>query len=112
MWLEHWRKELPIIFPLRDFFSRQPLSVTRELLCRISAGGPNVTRRQIEAIDIPTLVVGHARDFVHPLAMAQELAAMIPLADMVEITPKADNKELYRKDFKAALSAFLQELQP
>jgi pimeloyl-ACP methyl ester carboxylesterase len=95
---------------LRSFFSRQPLSVTRELLCRISADGPGIGRSEIEAIQVPTLVIGMARDFIHPLAKAQELATMIPGATLVEITPKAVNRDLYRRDFTAALLAFLKEL--
>jgi pimeloyl-ACP methyl ester carboxylesterase len=95
---------------LRKFFSRQPHSVTRELLCRISADGPGVSKLEIEAIKVPTLIIGHARDFVHPLAMAKDLATMIPCATLVEITPKAENWERYRNDFKTALAAFLKGL--
>jgi pimeloyl-ACP methyl ester carboxylesterase len=95
---------------LRGLFTRQPTAVTSELLCRIAADGPGVTRAEIQAIHVPTLVIGHARDFIHPLAMARELSALIPLAAFVEITPKAENKELYCQDFKAALAGFLKEL--
>jgi pimeloyl-ACP methyl ester carboxylesterase len=97
---------------LRSFFSRQPLSVTQDLLCRISADGPGVSRSEIEAIHIPALVIGSARDMIHPLAKAQELATMIPGATLIEITPKAENKDFYRRDFTAALLAFLKELEP
>jgi pimeloyl-ACP methyl ester carboxylesterase len=95
---------------LRGLFTRQPIAVTSELLCRIAADGPGVTRPEIQAIQVPTLVIGHARDFIHPLAMARELSGLIPLAAFVEITPKAENKELYCQDFKAALAAFLKEI--
>jgi pimeloyl-ACP methyl ester carboxylesterase len=95
---------------LRSFFSRQPVSTTAELLRRISADGPNITRKQIGSIQIPTLVIGTARDVVHPLAMAKELAAIIPHSNMVEITPKADSRERYRDEFSAALSAFLKSV--
>jgi pimeloyl-ACP methyl ester carboxylesterase len=95
---------------LRGMFSRQPASTTRELLCRISAGGPEITRDQIRAIRVPALIISTARDFVHPLAMAHELAALIPDAKMAQITPKSDSPELYRNEFKAALSSFLDGL--
>lgn len=95
---------------LRSFFSRQPIEVTRELLCRISEDGPKVTREEVASIDVPTLVIGHALDFVHPLAMAQSLAALIPGAKLAEITPKAANRDSYRSDFRTALSTFLREL--
>ena len=95
---------------LRSFFSRQPVSVTRELLCRISADGPGISGSEIEAIQVPTLIIGMERDFIHPLAKARELATTIPGATLVEITPKAVNRDLYRRDFTAALLAFLKEL--
>jgi len=96
---------------LRSFFSRQPFSVTRELLCRISADGPEISKSEIEQIHVPALVIGLERDFIHPFAKAQELASMIPSATLVEITPKAVNRDLYRRDFTAALLAFLKELE-
>jgi len=92
---------------LHSFFSRQPISTTRELLCRISADGSAISRDQIGHVGVPTLVLGNARDFVHPLAKAKELAALIPQANMVEITSKSDSRERYRDEFRAALSAFL-----
>jgi pimeloyl-ACP methyl ester carboxylesterase len=96
---------------LRNFFSRQPIPVTRELLCRISVDGPGISRSEVEAIPVPTLVIGTARDFIHPLVKAKELAALIPEATLIEITPKAENRELYRHEFRAALLAFLKELE-
>jgi pimeloyl-ACP methyl ester carboxylesterase len=95
---------------LLGFFSRRPLATTRELLRRISGDGPGISRDQIAAIRQPALVIGTARDFVHPLAKAKELAALIPNATMVEITPKSDSRDAYRRDFRAALSAFLKRL--
>jgi pimeloyl-ACP methyl ester carboxylesterase len=95
---------------LRGFFSRQPLAVTSALLSRIANDGPGVSWPQIAAIQVPTLVIGHGRDYIHPIAMARDLAAAIPGAALAEITPKADDKELFRTEFKAALAAFFKEL--
>jgi pimeloyl-ACP methyl ester carboxylesterase len=95
---------------LLNLFSREPHSVTRELLRRISADGPGLNRGEIAAICVPTLVIGHIRDFVHPLALAQALFAMIPSAKMLEITPKAQSIEAYRQDFSHGLSTFLKEM--
>jgi pimeloyl-ACP methyl ester carboxylesterase len=95
---------------LLSFFARQPVEVTASLLSRISADGPGVTRAGIAAFAIPALVIGHERDIIHPVAMARELAGLIPHARLVEITPKAESFERYRSDFEAALAAFLQEV--
>ena len=95
---------------LRGFFLRQPLAVTRDLLRRIAADGPGVTPEQIGAIAAPTLVIGCARDFIHPLALARSLAEKIPFARFVEVAAKADDPLLYRNQTRAALAAFLKEI--
>lgn len=95
---------------ITSFFNRQPIPVTSALLTRISADGPGVTQAAIRALAIPTLVIGHERDLVHPLADARTLADLIPNAKLVEITPKATDRDRYRAEFRAALAAFLQDL--
>lgn len=95
---------------LRGFFSREPVAVTRELLCRIAADGPGIAAAAIADIAVPTLVIGHTEDFVHPLDHAITLAAAIPGARLVRITPKAQSRTRYEADFRAALAAFLSEL--
>ncbi len=97
---------------IRGFFSRVPQDVTAALLTRISADGPGVSEADVAALAVPTLVIGHGRDTVHPIANARHLAQTIRLARLVEITPKADDPQRYRSDFRAALAAFLTELRP
>jgi pimeloyl-ACP methyl ester carboxylesterase len=94
---------------LTGFFAREPIAVTSELLTRISADGPGVTRREIERIAVPALVIGHERDAIHPMAMAEELASLIASARLVRITPKATDVNRYRAEFRAAISTFLTE---
>ncbi len=94
---------------LRGFFDRAPQTVTAELLRRISADGPGVDRDQVSGIAMPTLVIGHGRDAVHPLAHAEALAELIPGAWLDIIPPKADDPDGYRAGFRAALDQFLQE---
>ena len=94
---------------LRGFFARAPLSVTSALLTRISADGPGVSRDQVAGLRIPTLVIGHERDVVHPLAAARELAALIPGSRLSIVSPKADDLEGYRAAFRASLRSFLKE---
>jgi pimeloyl-ACP methyl ester carboxylesterase len=95
---------------LRGFFTREPVQVTADLLRRISADGPGVSEDEVRAITVPTLVIGHARDAIHPLAYATTLACLIPQAQFAEITPKADSAERYRADFHSVLSNFLKGL--
>ncbi|MGV1757310.1 alpha/beta fold hydrolase [Rhizobium sp. A22-96] len=95
---------------LLGFFSRLPHDVTAALLTAISGDGPGVTDAQVRAITVPTLVIGHERDVIHPLIHAQALAEMIPSARFVKITPKAENRSQYLADFRMAMSNFFKEL--
>ena len=94
---------------LRGFFARKPLNITAALLTRIAADGPGVTEEQVARLTVPTLVIGHDRDVVHPIAMAQELAALIPRSSLSIIPPKADDLEGYRTAFRTSLRTFLEE---
>ena len=94
---------------IRGFFSREPIGVTAALLRQISSDGPGVSEDEVRTIAVPTLVIGHERDVVHPISYARILAEWIPGARFIEITPKAEDPEAYQADFKAALAAFLME---
>jgi pimeloyl-ACP methyl ester carboxylesterase len=90
---------------LRGFFGRPP--GFGRLLEAIAADGPGVGEAEIAGIAVPTLVIGHGRDLAHPLAHAEALAALIPGARLVAITPKATDRAGYVRDFRAALGGFL-----
>ena len=94
---------------LLGFFDRQPTDQTCALLAAIGHDGPAVSRTEIAAINLPTLVIGTARDSVHPLVMAEELARLIPQASLAKITAKSDNRDLYVTEFRAAIGRFLKE---
>ena len=95
---------------LRGFFAREPIAVTAALLTKISRDGVGVSMDELGRLGVPTLVIGTARDLMHPLAMARELAATIPGARLAEIAPKATDRAAYVREFKAALAAFLEEI--
>lgn len=95
---------------LRSFFTREPIATTSALLTRIAADGPGVSASEVETLGLPTLVIGQARDPLHPLAYAESLAAMITGARFERITPKAESRERYVTDFRAVLARFLTEL--
>jgi pimeloyl-ACP methyl ester carboxylesterase len=83
--------------------------VTAELLTRISRDGPGVSEAQLAALALPTLVIGHGEDVIHPMAHARALAAAIPGARCLEIPPKARGREAYEAAFRTGLSRFLEE---
>jgi pimeloyl-ACP methyl ester carboxylesterase len=94
---------------LLGFFSRQPLAVTSALLTSISSDGPDISEEQLRHLTIPTLVIGHKQDSVHPIVHAVTIAGLIPGARFVEITPKAQDRVRYVADFHSAMHHFLKD---
>jgi pimeloyl-ACP methyl ester carboxylesterase len=95
---------------LTGFFARQPVSVTGALLTSISGDGPGVTGDEVARVAVPTLVIGTARDSVHPLALAQTIATMIRGAELVEITPKATDRTRHVSELRGVLRRFLENV--
>jgi pimeloyl-ACP methyl ester carboxylesterase len=95
---------------LRGFFTRPSPAAFAALIGSIAIDGPGVTRAQAAALTVPTLVIGHKRDFVHPLAYAETLAATIPGAQLVEITPKVTDPARHGEEFHSALRRWLSSL--
>jgi len=95
---------------LRGFFGREPQVVTAALLQRISADGPGLTADEVRAITVHAVVIGNAADAIHPLAHARSLAALLPQAQLVEITPKSVSREMYVKDMQTTLLQFIRTL--
>ncbi|TCL64089.1 alpha/beta hydrolase [Rhizobium sp. BK251] len=95
---------------LTGFFARQPIQVTATLLTAIAGDGPGVTEEEIGNLAIPTLVIGHQQDLIHPLSHAHSIAGCVPAAKFVEITPKVVNRAQYVSDFHTAMRNFLREL--
>ena len=92
------------------FFDRRPTDQTQALLATIADDGPGVGLDAMARIDVPALVIGTGRDLAHPLQMAKALAARIPKAELVEITPKSDNRGAYVREFRDAVGGFLKEV--
>jgi pimeloyl-ACP methyl ester carboxylesterase len=95
---------------LLGFFTRQPIDQTRALLATIGNDGPGVRRQDIAALAMPALIIGTDRDAVHPLAMAHELATLIPTSQFVQITSKSEDPDSYVVEFREALRRFLKEI--
>lgn len=89
-------------------FDAPDLTGRAALLSAIAADGPGVSRDQLAALSMPTLVIGHGQDAVHPLAFAQELTGLIPAARLVTITPKSVSREAYLAEFSKAIGSFFE----
>lgn len=95
---------------LAGFFDHPNPVLLAELLDAIANDGPGVDESEIRSLAIPTLVVGHELDLVHPMDYARTLAAMINDAHFAEITPKVVDKARYSAELRAALAAFIKHL--
>jgi pimeloyl-ACP methyl ester carboxylesterase len=93
---------------LQGFFARAHAESTMELLARIPLDGPGVSRAKIAAIRVPTLIVGNAEDFVHPLDYASALQQSIRGARLRVIPSKSVDKALHEAELREALASFLQ----
>jgi pimeloyl-ACP methyl ester carboxylesterase len=95
---------------MRSFFTREPVS-TVALLSRSPAQGPGVSREQISRLALPTLVIANEGDYVHSIAMATEVAGLIPGAELKIIPAKHAPRGAYTEAFRAALDEFLSEVE-
>jgi pimeloyl-ACP methyl ester carboxylesterase len=93
---------------LMGFFTREPAAVTAALLTAISHDGPGVDAEQLRRIAVPTLVITTRMDMIHPLALAEEIAGLIPQARLAEITPKGVDRQKHVAEFRNALDDFLK----
>ncbi len=92
---------------LTGFFDRAPVSRTAILLNAISRDGPQVTASDLQALRVRALVAGCAEDSIHPLALSQKLAAMIPQAVHVTLPPKGRDKPAHIAALHHAITDFL-----
>lgn len=95
---------------LLSFFGREPIATTAALLQAIATDGPGITEPDLAALTVPTLVIGTRHDAIHPLPMAERLAALIPGAKLLEATPKSIDKPGYLADLHTALAAFSEDI--
>jgi pimeloyl-ACP methyl ester carboxylesterase len=92
---------------LLGFFDRPNPHSTMTLLSRIPADGPGISPDYLRMLRLPTLVIANDQDYVHPLATAERLTALIPGAVKRKITSKTVDRTRYVAEFKQTLSHFL-----
>ena len=78
---------------------------------RIPAHAPKNTREDWKRIRVPTLVIVNRQDAIHPFEFGETLAATIPNASLVEVTPKSVNKDAHAADVQRAIDSFLARLR-
>ena len=69
---------------------------------------PSTNRRDWAAIRVPTLVLAHRGDPVHPFEYGEIYARLIPDAEFQEITPKSVSVEQHGRDVQEFIGSFLR----
>jgi pimeloyl-ACP methyl ester carboxylesterase len=92
------------------FFTRPDSEGTIALLSRIADDSPGVTAGMLRSIEVPTWIVANDQDFVHPIAYAERLRALIPNAQLRTITSKTVDRMRYVAEFREALAASLMSM--
>jgi pimeloyl-ACP methyl ester carboxylesterase len=95
---------------LLNMFERTPHDITSQLLSRVAGGGPDISPADIAAIRVPTLIIANGDDYIHPLSIADRLAATIPDATQVVITSKYESDTRHTVEFRNAIAMFLDRL--
>ncbi len=96
---------------LLGFFERANPASIAALLSRIAADGPGVSHETAATLHVPALVIGNAMDAVHPLSYAATLAATLPRATLLQVTPKAQDRAAHAAEVRAAITEFLASLE-
>ncbi|GMV97083.1 MAG: hypothetical protein AMXMBFR83_14420 [Phycisphaerae bacterium] len=105
------RRESPDVAAsgLRQFDDPRAVETVARLE-RIPPDAPCRSLDELAAIAVPTLVLAHHQDPVHPFAYGQALAAAIPGAVLREIASKSVSVERHTADVQRHIETFLQEL--
>lgn len=95
---------------LMGFFDRGPQAATARLLTEISADGPGITPADLRALRLPVLICATVEDAIHPTAVAQSLANLIPQSQLAHLPPKGRDKPAHLAALNAAMTRFLKEM--
>jgi pimeloyl-ACP methyl ester carboxylesterase len=74
---------------------------------RLAADAPCSDRTRYGQLGIPVLILGNGQDPIHPWSLASSLAALIPGAELHEVTPKSVSLDRHAADVERRISDFL-----
>jgi len=75
---------------------------------RIARYSPSYTRRQLQTICVPTLVLANRQDPLHPYEYGRRLARIVPEAEFRELTPKSISATAHAADVQKCVETFLR----
>ncbi len=93
---------------LEDQLTKPKAYERRARLERVTKSCPIISWSEVEALTMPTLVVGNSPDAAHPMEMAEEWARRVPDGRLAVIPPKTDINA-HRAEFQKHFRKFLVE---
>lgn len=94
---------------LLGYTSRPEARAFAQVLLDIATQPPGVSLQQVQALQLPCLIIGNEMDAVHPMSSAETLAMTIPKARLIRVAPKAQDRPRHHAEICAAIAAFLAE---
>ncbi len=92
---------------LVGMFQNPRAEETVEKLDRMPRDCPSIDRSSWTKIAVPTLVLANRQDPIHPYAMGETLAEIIPGAELHELTPKCVDIAAHGEDVQRHMTEFL-----
>jgi pimeloyl-ACP methyl ester carboxylesterase len=89
---------------------RPGLEATIATLASLPADAPCPFPEGWRELRVPALVLVNELDALHPVEYGRRLAAGIPVAQLVEITPKEHDPALHARKAREAIEAFIERL--
>jgi pimeloyl-ACP methyl ester carboxylesterase len=74
---------------------------------RLAADAPCSDRTRYGQLRVPALILGNGQDPIHPWPLASSLAALIPGAELHEVTPKSVSLDRHAADVERRINEFL-----
>ncbi|MDH2327110.1 alpha/beta hydrolase [Cereibacter sp. SYSU M97828] len=92
---------------IRGFFERPGFA---PILAAMSRDDPGLSDADIAAMTMPALVLSAPRDLIHPVSLAEDLAALLPNATHATLPDKAADPAAHRAEAARAIAAFLERI--
>ncbi len=78
---------------------------------KIPLAAPYFDDRALRCVDTPALVIGTAEDPVHPLSVAQTLAATLPQGEFQQVISKSSDPVRHLDEVQAAIRLWLSKIE-
>ena len=94
---------------LRRQFEAEPPEQRATVLERVLACDPGISEADLANLAMPALVIANGEDPMHPLALAEQLARLMPGASLRRVTSKSVDRARHGDEVRRAIATFLEK---